>query len=242
MKIIKQTDRTVSKAILEEISNGAFQHSDKLPPETDLAVQLGISRTQLRDSLAILEENGFITRQRGVGTLINRAVIAEPTRIDLEVEFLDMIEAAGYKATTRLISVDVETENENAANKLNVAQHTPILSVARCILADDKVAIHCVDHISFEKIKDYTYEMDDFIPPIFYFIEKFCKTEIHMDLTEVRPVIADECLSNIFDISIGSPLLYLDEVAYNINNEIILYSQEHYADGFLKHVVLRKKI
>ena len=55
--------KTVRKQILAEIKNGIFANCERLPRETILSEKLGISRTQLRDVLAALEQEGFITRR-----------------------------------------------------------------------------------------------------------------------------------------------------------------------------------
>ena len=52
--------------------DGAYANCERLPRESVLAEKMGISRTQLRDILASLEREGFITRRHGVGTIINR--------------------------------------------------------------------------------------------------------------------------------------------------------------------------
>ena len=80
--------------LLAAMQDGIFAHCERLPRESVLAEQLGISRTQLRDSLATLEREGFITRRHGVGTMINRHVLSVQTRMDIEVEFMDMIRQA----------------------------------------------------------------------------------------------------------------------------------------------------
>ena len=41
------------------------QTTDRLPPEDVLAQQLGISRVKLRDMLATLQANGYISPQKG---------------------------------------------------------------------------------------------------------------------------------------------------------------------------------
>lgn len=51
--------------------------SDRLPSEENIAGQLGVSRVKIRDVLSQLEAAGYVTRKRGVGTLINRYVLAE---------------------------------------------------------------------------------------------------------------------------------------------------------------------
>jgi GntR family transcriptional regulator len=236
-----KTVTSIWNELLYDMRFGCYKDADKLPPETELAAELGISRTQLRDGLAILEQSGFITRRRRIGTVINRHVTDVRTRIDLEVEFIDMIEQAGYKPHVIHLGVNTVTDNEKVASKLRIALHSPVLSVARLITADDRPAIYCVDYIPYERIKDYNYTLEDLEPPIFYFIEQYCHTSIYMDLTEVSPFTANKEISDLLQVPVGAPVLHLDEVAYNINDEIILYSDEYYADGILNHVVLRKK-
>ncbi|NLA82768.1 MAG: GntR family transcriptional regulator, partial [Clostridiaceae bacterium] len=215
---------------------------DLLPPEIELANDLGISRTQLRDGLAILEQNGFITRRRGVGAVINRHIVNINTRIDLELEFLDMVEQAGYVPGVKTLGNRIITGNKDIAEKLGVSPASMILAIEKVITADDKPAIFCIDHIAFEKIRRFDYSDEELSLPIFYFIENYCQTQIYMDITEIIPVNADEQLGELFNIPVGQALLYLDEIAYNDRNEIILYSKEYYVNGILNHYVLRKKI
>lgn len=56
--------------------------TDRLPPEETLAQQLGISRVKLRDILSVLQSNGYISRKRGIGTLINKHMLQEHARLD----------------------------------------------------------------------------------------------------------------------------------------------------------------
>lgn len=47
------------------IHQGALGPGDRLPPERELAAQLGVSRDRLRDALAMLERDGYVVRKRG---------------------------------------------------------------------------------------------------------------------------------------------------------------------------------
>ncbi|MFD6059583.1 FadR/GntR family transcriptional regulator [Rhodococcus wratislaviensis] len=49
----------------EAISFGIFEVGEKLPPEAELAEQLGVSVMTLREALAILRESGYLETRRG---------------------------------------------------------------------------------------------------------------------------------------------------------------------------------
>ena len=44
------------------------------------------------------------------------------------------------------------------------------------------------------------------------------------------------------DVPPGTPLLHMDELGYDLRGHPVLHSDEYYADGILRHTVLRKKI
>lgn len=53
------SDRVVA-ALLEELRTGRYADADRLPAEVDLAAELGVSRTVIRDALSEMERAGYI--------------------------------------------------------------------------------------------------------------------------------------------------------------------------------------
>lgn len=242
MKKAVQLSEQITQKLLLEIRGGIYLNEKRLPPEVEIANHLGVSRTVVRDCLAALEREGFISRKHGVGTIINRHVINVKTRMDLEQEFLEMIESTGQKAEIVYTDVKETIASKQIAEKLQIKEDEPIFQVARMITADEKPAIYCIDHIAKNLLKEKDYNIEELKEPIFHFLEKYCHVEVYMDLTEVKAVGANKTVANFFNIANGSPLLYMDEVGYNFKGEPILNSQEYYMDGVLRHMVLRKKI
>jgi GntR family transcriptional repressor for pyruvate dehydrogenase complex len=56
----------------EMIRSGKFGYGDKLPVEKRLADIFGVSRTTVREALAVLEAEGWVTTKRGGGTYVKR--------------------------------------------------------------------------------------------------------------------------------------------------------------------------
>jgi DNA-binding FadR family transcriptional regulator len=56
---------------LAELIGDRYQPGDRLPPEPNLARQLGISRSALHKALRSVEEQTLITRCQGAGAFVN---------------------------------------------------------------------------------------------------------------------------------------------------------------------------
>ena len=238
---IPDETKTIRAQLLAAMKDGEYAACERLPRESVLSELLGISRTQLRDILASLEREGFITRRHGVGTIINRHVLDVPARMDIEIEFLDMIRESGHTPDVAFARVEEGTASEHEAAMLQIPAGTPILRFIRLCTADGRPAIYCEDVVERSRIRD-GYSEEDLRQPIFTFLQEFAGVQSYLDLTDMRAVVADEYLSRMFQIPAGSPLLNRSEVNFDIDGQRIFCSNEYFADGIFRHTVMRKKL
>ena len=228
--------------ILQEIKTGIYQNLSRLPPEVEIAETLGVSRTVVRDSLSILEREGFVTRKHGLGTIINRHVLSVVTRIDLEKEFLVMLREAGYHPTVPFVQVREHPAGEDLAQIMQIEPDDTVIRVDRLVCADGIPTIFCEDYLVKKLVKRKNYTEADLRVPIFDFLKSFCGEDVYMDLTEMRAVNADAQMARKMQIPEGTALLHLNERGYDVSGMLVLYSREFYRDGILRHTVLRIKI
>ena len=234
-------NKTIRTQLLSDMRDGIDAACARLPRESVLAETLGISRTQLRDILASLEREGFITRRHGVGTIINRHVLNVHTRMDIEVEFLDMIRSNGHQPAIAYVRVSEGTADAKTAAQLRLEEGAPVLRVGRLCTADGVPAIYCEDVVDKSLIRA-PYTENDLKGPIFHFLQEFCGVYPYLDLADVRAVAADEALAETFRIPVGTPLLNMDEVDYDIDGNPVFCSMEYFVDGYFRHAVMRKKL
>ena len=88
------SDRVVA-SLLDELRTGRYAHADRLPAEVDLAAELGVSRTVIRDALSEMERAGYVERVRGIGTVVNRSVLGLRSRLDQKLEYYPLIRSFG---------------------------------------------------------------------------------------------------------------------------------------------------
>ncbi len=145
--------KSIRAQLLSAMRDGEYAHCDRLPRESVLSEKLGISRTQLRDILASLDREGFITRRHGVGTIINRHVLGAQARMDIEVEFMDMIRQSGRTPGVAFVRAADSAADEKTAGQLGIPVGTPMLRISRLCTADGRPAIYCEDLVEKAKIR-----------------------------------------------------------------------------------------
>ena len=233
--------KSIRAQLLTAMREGEYAHCDRLPRESVLSEKLGISRTQLRDILASLDREGFSARRHGVGTIINRHVLGAQARMDIEVEFLDMIRQSGRTPGVAFVRAADSAADEKTAGQLGIPVGTPMLRISRLCTADGRPAIYCEDLVEKAKIRR-PYTDAELRQPIFDFLQKVCGLSSYLDLTDLRPVAAGGDLAEVFQVPEGTPLLSMDEVDYDIDGAPVFVSREYFADGIFRHTVLRKKL
>ena len=153
--------------LVEELRCGCYAEATRLPPETELAAAMGVSRTVIRDALSELEREGLVERVRGIGTVVNRSVVALDHRLDQKFEYCEMIRSMGYTPFIDQVQVRPISANEDLATSLGLRPGAPVLMVRKRVRADEHPVIASVDYLSSALFHGQDLDRLDFSRPIF---------------------------------------------------------------------------
>ena len=140
------SDRIVS-ALLEELRTGRYAQTDRLPAEVDLAAELGVSRTVIRDALSEMERAGYIERVRGIGTVVNRSVLNLRSRLDQKLESYPLIRSFGSYPHADGIQIYPVRAGEELARDLAIEPGDDVICIKKRILADTTPVIYSIDYL-----------------------------------------------------------------------------------------------
>ncbi len=224
------------RRLRQEYANGG-----RLPGENEIAVELGISRGTVRQALAILQQEGVITRQQGSGTYANPRVLGIPARVDFAYEFGQLIESSGLKAEIRPLEVSLGMADADAARRLSVVEGAPVLVVRKVFLADGQPAIYGHELLPIELVQE-PYERAELERPIFRFIEQRCHTHVDYILSELIPALVPAEVAPLLDVPPGSPLLQFVEVMYSPRNQPLVLASIFFRDPLIRFHALRKLV
>lgn len=225
-------------ALLESIAGGRFADG-RLPSEERLAEELGVSRTTIREALRSLEEEGLVSRQRGVGTWVNYHIV-RATSLNRIVGFYDLIREAGYEPRIAWTEVREAAAAPDVAHRLGRPDGTPLLFIERLFLADGDAVIHLIERVPADEVTR-PFEVADVPESIFAFAERFCRSPIDHTLVEIIPIVAGDETVKHLPLAQGDPLLRLIETHYSPDGKPLIVSVIDVVDQFLRFTVVRKR-
>ena len=85
---LERVSEKIARQLKEVISKGVFRVGDKLPPERDLAEQMGVSRPSVREAIQVLAAQGILETIHGGGTLV-KSLTAQRIVTPIEVFIKD---------------------------------------------------------------------------------------------------------------------------------------------------------
>ncbi|MGI9862281.1 GntR family transcriptional regulator [Moorella naiadis] len=223
----------------EMINSGAYDEVDRLPSEEQLAAEIGASRLTIREALAVLEGEGIILRKHGKGTMINNRTRQLKARIDPAREIGRFIAESGFQPGVARVKGWSEAAGPLLAKKLGLKAGDQVLVIEKLFLADGNPAVFCVDRVP-EKLIQTPIPEARYWETIFTVLAEHSGIHVVNDIVELIPTIADHRLAAIMKVNPGTPLLQLDTIAFDEQNEPVMATQEYYLDTFVRFTLYRK--
>jgi GntR family transcriptional regulator len=213
---------------------------DRLPPEPDLAKQLGVSRAMLREVVTGLVERGLLIRRQGIGTFVANQTpffdfglevlesldrLASRTGMETEVRELDIQSRLVFPKEKRLLNTD--------------SGSLTVLEVSRVIAINGKSIAYLIDivpgiFLTQEEVKSSIHGS------VYDLLAQKKDIPLSYSRTDIMAVKADEKLGKRLDVAKGTALILLTAQLFTANEQIVDYSYSYFVPGQFKFHVMRR--
>ncbi len=230
----------VAEQLRDMVIRGELAPSAQLPTEPELSRAMNVSRSTLRTALHTLVREGLVVRRRGIGTFVAEQPLAA-NNLNLNWGVTEVIRATGATPGTTDLRVTTETADERLATRLNLTLGDPVVIVERVRLADERRVVFSRDHfapalfaerpggLALAELEAYLYEHQS----LYGFLKEQLGLDFHHAGAWLRPVMADPALTEQLDIELGSAVLYIEQVDYDVNGQpLVLADEFHVAEAF----------
>lgn len=196
----------------------ASSAGDLLPPEMQLASELGVSRNTVRQAMDRLVAAGLVTRTAGRGTEVL------PRRIDTHLDFtpfLRAFEATGHSVSTTRAELSTRPADDEEAEALRLPAGTEVRELVRVRVVDDKPFAY-LQTVLAPGIP----VPEDLSGSLYEALEGF---GIHLTRLSdvVSAVNADSEMARILAMRRGAALLVVRRTAYAAHGEPVEFSRSY---------------
>ena len=224
----KSIAEQVEELLRGRIRDGVYISGSRMPSESELSEEFGVSRATLRTVLAKLAVNGLILRKQGDGTYVNARLREVKAHLGNLWEFVRIIEANGYKPTIKSLAIERKPASNTEAASLAIEAGDELLSLTRLFYADEQPVILAKNVIPISFFRGPVEQIDGQLH-IREILSRYCSQKIAFAITDIRSTLISEDVSIIFEKEIGQTILEL-QVAFYSNQNIPLALGLNYFD------------
>lgn len=213
----------LQSAIREAVSAGALSAGDALPPERELASELGISRVTVRKALAGLVEAGLLTQRRGSGTYVAQAPHKVEQPLSRLTSFTEDMRARGYVPSVRVLDCTVSLPTPAEAMTLGLKIGDKVARLNRLRLADGVP-------MALERASVPAVFLPDpsIVESSLYRVLEAGGARPVRGLQRLRAAILGEAEAKLLDVPVGSPALDIDRIAYLADGRAVEFTRSFY--------------
>ena len=217
----------VRSQILEYISRMDLSSNPRLLSEAQLAAKFHVSRSTIRAALNDLETEGKVLRKQGSGTYVNTRTIDINTTLYPRVDMRDMITNNGYRARSKVLSVQ-SVQAGGLASRLHCSPSLSLQVVKSLYYADDTPCMYCIDTLRYGHIAEHHWKSPTLeTQSIYEFLRKTANIHVKWDVIRIQAVTSGEVpeLMEYFPVPSGKvrPFVLLEITNYDDGNTPVLY-------------------
>ena len=207
----------VSRLLAEWISSGRYPHGGALPPERELAGQLGVSRATLRRALADLAAAGLVERHQGRGTFVAGDRLSEET--NALTSLTELGASRGLVASARVLELRIAEADDGDSELFGIAPGAPVVLLHRLRRLDDLPVSLDRSRVPGDALPDLE-RLDFRRDSLYAVLEGAGRGPVRADYT-VEAVPADPTQARLLEVAPGAPLLRARTVSRDAAGRVV---------------------
>ena len=224
----------IAQELKARMAAGHYPVGIPLPGERALAKELQVARVTIRSALQRLQEEGLVTRLRGVGTMPVKEV-STSTHPRMQTGLLESIISFGQRSRTKLIYYGYERASDEVAKALRVSAQARVLKIIR-VRSVKKVPFQCTEVYLPESVATLVARTDLSDMPVLSLIEKagiqFVRGE--QELKAVHPGGNE---ATWLKVTPDTPVLRVQRIVFDETDRPIQYLIGHYASSHYQYMM-----
>lgn len=201
----------IREELRERIVSGAWREHQRVPSESELMKQYGVSRITVRQALSELEGERLIFKVAGKGSFVAQTKpFQELGRLQ---GFAEAMGAMGHETFNRVLELKTVPAEPHIAEQLALAPGAPVTAIRRVRYLDRKPV--SLDLTWVPAALGLRLAREDLTTrDIFLILENQCGLALgHADLA-ISAALADASVAKALKLQVGAPVLQIERITW----------------------------
>lgn len=214
-----------------------FSPGEQLPSESELITRYVVSRNTVRQSIEVLEQQGYVISRRGKGTYV--APMGNRYQLLHLVSFSEDMRRRGLSPDTRLLGLKRVVPPEKIAEGLHLGPGEEVHEISRLRIADGAPMAISTAYLPCALLPNLTKEMVT-AGSLYDLLYTNLSFRLGYADRSIRPAVADAQQAELLQTPVGSALMLVEGPAYLENDQPVEYVITYYRGDryeFMFHAV-----
>jgi GntR family transcriptional regulator len=213
----------LEKQIKQQIARGLWLPGDKIPSEREFMELANISRATIRQALMSLVHQRLLKKVHGSGTYIASTMYEQPMRG--AYSFSEQFRQQGQSLTDTVLQQTVEIATPEQAERLAIMPGTEVVVIERLRLLVGQPLMVSMALVPLSLCPDLASQV--LTGSLYRLLMERYKLPTIRAIDKLEAVGADKRLASLLRIRQGTPLMYVERLAYTTDNRPLHLGQNY---------------
>lgn len=212
----------IEKYLKELIDSEKIKPGELLPSENQLSNKFNVTRMTVRSAFNNLVKEGYITRKRGIGSIVLGNRISD--NISAVEGYTSEMRKKGYDVVTEIVDLKVIECDSFIKDKLNLELYENVWEIKRVRYAEGEPVSYM---ITYMPVKMFPNLKRSNCNSLYTYLEE-CGCKVFSANRTIEAIIANEELMELLKLDYEAPILHIEQVATLQSGKIFEYSHTYH--------------
>ena len=212
----------IAQKIREDINNRVYKPGEILPSEEEFTQIFDASRTTIRNAISLLENEGYVSKHQGRGTIVKDPSITQ--NLNYIFSLTDVLKEKGYQVSTNMLVIEKIIPSNRVADILKLGKEEEVFWLQRTRSADGVPVAYQNNYIVTDiapdliSRKDLLYEKG-----LYNLLEDEYNLEIADSIETIEMYMSGAVEKEILQLDSNMPLFLSNRTSWLSNGRVFEY-------------------
>ncbi len=207
------------RMLREQIASGRFRQGGKLPSESDMCQDYGVSPMTVRRAINVLLDQGVVTTVQGKGTFVKSIEIGASS---FDLQELQSVFKDRERTRVRIVEARIVRADGRTASHLHVDERRRLIYVRRLLLREDEPFFYHQEFLIYDPRRPIVEAQMD-VTSLEGLFSGSGETDIKKGSLSIRAVLLTEEEAALLKITPSTPAFKLEHTFYDFEDRPISY-------------------